>query len=154
VTICGELAGRYWEMKSRELPGSGGSDLATLWARSKIEALEDSRIFGIDPGAIREDVLHLALEFGLLTSYTSLVAVDKTRSRPASQELASEDIPSLLPAGSGIGAGFSQTATGWVTRLILALVSLFIATAMLLYVPPSRASMAAGVRSPMTSSRT
>jgi Ca-activated chloride channel family protein len=154
VTICGELAGRYWEMKSRELPGSGGSDLATLWARSKIEALEDSRIFGIDPGAIREDVLHLALEFGLLTSYTSLVAVDKTRSRPASQELASEDIPSLLPAGSGIGAGFSQTATGWATRLILALVSLFIATAMLLYVPPSRASMAAGVRSPMTSSRT
>jgi Ca-activated chloride channel family protein len=142
VTICGELEGRYWEMSSRELPGSGGGNLATLWASSKIEALEDSRIFGTDPDAIREDVLNLALEYGLLTRYTSLVAVDKTPSRQGSEALNPEQIPSLLPAGSGIGSGFSQTATGWVTQLVLALISLLAATAMLLYLPPS----------PMTSS--
>jgi Ca-activated chloride channel family protein len=156
VVICGELAGRYWELGSRELPGSGGSNLATLWARSKIEALEDSRIFGTDPDSIREDVLNLALEFGLLTRYTSLVAVDKTPSRPESQRLDIEEIPSLLPAGSGIAAGFSQTATGWMTQLTLALASLLAATGMLLYVPPSRKTpdpiQAPGDRSPMTSS--
>jgi Ca-activated chloride channel family protein len=147
VTVCGELEGRYWEMISRELPGSGGGNLATLWARSKIQALEDSRIFGTDPDSIRADVLNLALEFGLLTRYTSLVAIDKTPSRPGSRELEAGEIPSLLPAGSGIASGFSQTAAGWVTRLILALISLLVATGMLLYLPPSRAG---GARSPMT----
>jgi Ca-activated chloride channel family protein len=149
VTVCGELEGRYWEMISRGLPGSGGGNLATLWARSKIQALEDSRIFGTDPDSIREDVLNLSLEFGLLTRYTSLVAIDKTPSRPGSRELEAGEIPSLLPAGSGIASGFSQTATGWVTRLILALISLLVATGMLLYLPPSRAGSA---RSPMTPS--
>jgi Ca-activated chloride channel family protein len=129
------------------LAGSGGGNLATLWARSKIQALEDSRIFGTDPDSIRGDVLNLALEFGLLTRYTSLVAIDKTPSRPGSRELESGEIPSLLPAGSGIASGFSQTAAGWLTRLILALISLLVATGMLLYLPPSRAGSA---RSPMT----
>ena len=124
VTICGELEGRYWEMSSRELPGSGGSSLAMLWARSKIEALEDSQIFGADPDMVHEEVLDLALQFGLLTRYTSLVAVDKSPSRTGSAGLDFEAIPSLLPAGSGIASGFSQTATGWMAQLILALVSL------------------------------
>jgi len=152
VTICGELEGRYWEMSSRELPGSGGGNLATLWARSKIEALEDSQIFGADPDIIREDVLDLALNFGLLTPYTSLVAVDKSPSRPGSAGLDVEAIPSLLPAGSGIASGFSQTATGWMSQLILALVSLLVATGMLLYHPPSRARNTVSARSPMTPS--
>lgn len=153
VTICGELAGRYWEMSSRELPGSGGDNLATLWARSKIEALEDSRIFGVDPDTIRAEVLNLALGFGLLTQYSSLVAVDKTPARPGSQVLELDEIPSLLPAGSGIASGFSKTATGWMTQLVLALVSLLVATGMLLYLPPSRAGMTtSSARSPMTPS--
>ena len=136
VTICGELQGRYWEMTSRELPGSGSGNLATLWARSKIESLEDSRIFGADPDVIRADVLDLALEFGLLTQYTSLVAVDKTPTNPATGNSGSESIPSLLPAGSGFSAGFSKTATGWIARLIMALFAVLAVTAMLLYVPP------------------
>ena len=152
VTICGELEGRYWEMSSRELPGSGGSNLAMLWARSKIEALEDSQIFGADPDRVHEEVLDLALQFGLLTRYTSLVAVDKSPSRPGSAGLDVEAIPSLLPAGSGMASGFSQTATGWISRLILALITLFVATGMLLYLPPSRASITSGARSPMTPS--
>ena len=152
VTICGELEGRYWEMSSRELPGSGGDNLATLWARSKIEALEDSRIFGADPDVIRADVLDLALEFGLLTPYTSLVAIDKSPSRPGSAGLDVEAIPSLLPAGSGMASGFSQTATGWMTQLILALVALLVATGMLLYLPPSRARITDSARSPMAPS--
>jgi len=149
VTVCGELEGRYWEMSSRELPRSGGGNLATLWARSKIEALEDSQIFGADPDMIREDVLDLALEFGLLTRYTSLVAVDKSPARPGSEGLNVEAIPSLLPAGSGMASGFSRTATGWISQLILALISLLVATGMLLYLPPSRARTIDSARSPM-----
>jgi Ca-activated chloride channel family protein len=150
VTVCGELDGRYWEMESRGLPGAGDPDVAALWARSKIEALEDGSIFGMGQDAVRGAVLDLALEFGLLTRYTSLVAVDRTPSRPASESLESGNIPSLLPAGAGFASGFSQTATGWVAQLALALFSLFAATGMLLYLPPSRAGNTGGAHSPMT----
>lgn len=152
VTLCGELEGRYWEMNSRQLPGSGGGNLATLWARKKIDALEDSRMFGSDPEEIRIQALETALEYGLLTQYTSLVAVDRTPSRLASEGLESEHIPSLLPAGSGMATGFSKTATGWVLQLVLGLLCLGAASTMLLYLPPHRATRGTDPRSPMTPS--
>jgi Ca-activated chloride channel family protein len=144
VTVCGELDGDNWEMESRPLPVAGSENLASLWARSKVEALEDSRLFGTDAETVRATVLDVALEFGLLTRYTSLVAVDKTPSRPGSRDLEPENIPSLLPAGSGMASGFSGTATGWLAQCLLAMFSLFVATGMLLG--------AGGYRSPMTSS--
>lgn len=152
VTICGELEGRYWEMNSRVMPGAGSDNLATLWARSRIEALEDSRIFGSNPDEIRLQALETALDYGLLTQYTSLVAVDRTPARPTSAALDSEHIPSLLPAGSGMASGFSQTATGWVMQLVLGLLCLGIASAMLLYLPTRRPVPATRSRSPMAPS--
>jgi Ca-activated chloride channel family protein len=153
VLVCGELDGNYWEMQSRTMPAAGSENLATLWARSKIEALEDSRLFGTDPDAIRASALDLALEFGLLTRYTSLVAVDKTPSRPVADGLMPENVPSLLPAGSGMASGFSGTATGWLAQCLLAALSLFVATGMLLYLPPCHEAstrVSSGARSPMT----
>jgi Ca-activated chloride channel family protein len=128
--------------------GGGGEEIATLWARGKIESLQDSRIFGIGQDDIRRQVLGLALEFGLLTPYTSLVAVDRTPSRPAAAGLESEGVPGLLPAGSTAASGFPQTATGWPLRLGLALLALFLATAMLLGAAPSRARSGRGARPP------
>ena len=150
VTICGELEGRPWEQISRVLPGAGDENLATLWARSKIESLEDSRIFGEDPGVIRDAVTDLALEFGLLTPYTSMVAVDRTPSRPEDETLAGEEVPNLLPAGSSASsARFSQTATGWVAQLILSFITLLVATGMLLLSAPSRKGRPGSASSPM-----
>jgi Ca-activated chloride channel family protein len=150
VTICGELEGRPWQQSSRILPGAGSENLATLWARSKIESLEDSRIFGENPAFIRDAVTDVALEFGLLTPYTSMVAVDKTSSRPADSSLDSEEIPNLLPAGSAAAvSGFSQTATGWVAQLILSLITLLIATGMILFTVPFRTNRPDGVSPPM-----
>jgi Ca-activated chloride channel family protein len=138
VMVCGELEGRYWETTSALNPTAGGEALATLWARSKIEALEDSRIFGIDPATVRRQVVEIALRFGLLTQYTSLVAVDRTPARPGAESLETEQVPGLLPAGSAAGAGFAQTATGWPTQLALSLLSLIIAGGMLLFATPAR----------------
>ncbi|MDT8319547.1 MAG: marine proteobacterial sortase target protein, partial [Xanthomonadales bacterium] len=44
VSVCGELDGAPWEIHSRPVAATGGQDLALLWARSKVEALEDSRL--------------------------------------------------------------------------------------------------------------
>ena len=152
VTLCGELDGQPWEISSRLLPATAGDTLVNLWARKKIESLEESRMFGTDPDLVRQQVLDLALGHGLLTSYTSLVAVDKTPARPAAAELQRNDIPSLLPAGSAMTIGFSTTATGWLLRLALSALSLLIATGMLLYLPPSPVSRRRGNRSPVATS--
>jgi Ca-activated chloride channel family protein len=137
VIVCGELEGRYWETRSRLLPETGGESIATLWARSKVEALEDGRLFGADADLVREQVVDLALAFGLLTRYTSLIAVDRTPVRAANQQIETRDVPNLLPAGSDFVAGFTQTATGWKTQLALSLLSLLVVLAMLLHKPPS-----------------
>jgi Ca-activated chloride channel family protein len=138
VTVSGEIDGGYWDTRARLAPGGGGENIASLWARNRIEALEDSRIFGIDADEVRQQVVATALEFGLVTRYTSLVAVDRTPSRPVHEDLAQSDVPSLLPAGSNFVMGFSQTATGWPAQLALSLLSLFVVLAMLLHTPPKR----------------
>src|SRR5690606_16427451 len=121
IRLTGELNGQPWERTARPVPGRGGDSLATLWARSRVESLEDSRVFGVDPEFIRASVTDLALEYGLLTAYTSLVAVDRSPARPAAEGLARQDVPSLLPAGStSVTAGFAQTATGWPLQLAFA----------------------------------
>jgi Ca-activated chloride channel family protein len=90
------------------------------------------------------------LQYSLLTRYTSLVAVDKTPRRGQGDALASENIPSLLPAGNTMASGFTGTATGWKTQLLLSFITFFAAAGMLLYRPPSRDANAGSARSPMT----
>ena len=154
VLLCGELEGRYWETTAHVAPAGGSENIAMLWARSKIEALEDSRLFGIDADLVRGEVTELALAFGLLTRYTSLVAVDRTPVRPEGESIETRDVPNLLPAGSTFTTGFSQTATGWRMQLALSLVSLLVVFGMLLYAPPSRARRRAGDDgSPLTKKR-
>jgi len=138
VRVCGELDGRYWETVAPVTAAAGGEAIATLWARHKVEALEDGRLFGADAEQVRRDVLDIALEFGLLTRYTALVAVDRTPARPANATLARRDVPNLLPAGSTFASGFSQTAAGWKTQLALSLLSLIVAVGMLLNRVPGR----------------
>ena len=114
--------------------GAAGDNLAKLWARKKIEALEDSLMFGADPELTKLEITGLALDYGLLTRHTSLVAVDKTPRRDSSESLAQSDIPGLLPAGSSTQvAGYPATASGWVSQLLLSLFVLLLATSMLFF---------------------
>jgi Ca-activated chloride channel family protein len=131
IRLCGMLNGGTWEADVNPLATLGGDTLATLWARRKIESLEDSLVFGSEPDIIREQMTRVALDYGLLTSETSLVAVDRTPVRAADELLATGVIPNLLPAGSVQNtAGFPRTATGWKAQLLLSLLTLFLAAGM------------------------
>jgi Ca-activated chloride channel family protein len=90
--------------------------------------------------------VEIALRFGLLTRYTSLVAADRTPARPGAERLEAEEVPSLVAAGSTIGTGFTQTATGWPLQLALSLLSLVVATGMLLFATPARSPRRADSR--------
>jgi hypothetical protein len=111
-----------------------------------VEALQDSRLFlDMNPDELRLAIVDVALEFSLLTAYTSLVAVDRTPVRPASAGLVPESIANLLPAGSAMQVhGFSSTATGWPLQLLGAAVLLLLTSSMLWYTPSSRQPRASG----------
>ena len=136
IGLCGELNGLDWNLDINGWDaariGSGEDNLAKLWARKKIEALEDSMMFGADPELTRLEITAAALEHGLLTRHTSLVAVDKTPRRSSGEALAQTDIPGLLP-GTGQLAGYPDTATGWLAQLLLSVFVLLLASAMLLF---------------------
>ena len=138
VRLSGDLEGRAWEREIQPQASDGGETVAVLWARSRIQALEDSRVFGFDPQQIREQVTALALEFGLLSPYTSLVAVDRLPVRPVQASLGTQDVPSLPPAGSAVVThGFSATATNWQLRLGIAVLGLALTAGLLLLLPRS-----------------
>lgn len=124
VSLCGELNGQAWQHDAWPETAPGQPTLATLWARRKIESLQDSLVFGADPDEMRAEVTRLALHHQLLTPYTSMVAVDQTPARPAGEALARASMPSLLPAGSANSTGFPATATGWKAQLLLSLLVL------------------------------
>ncbi|MEM1412959.1 MAG: marine proteobacterial sortase target protein [Pseudomonadota bacterium] len=127
VEICGTLNGDPWIVDAWPRVTPGPDLLSTLWAKHKVDALQESTLFGAEPAWVRAEVTRVALDHELLTPYTSLVAVDRQPSRPDDAALAAGEIPGLLPAGS-TGAAFPATATGWKTQLSLSLLVLAIST--------------------------
>lgn len=140
VLLRGNLNGSDWQQETGPHPGAGSESLATLWARGRLEALQDSRLFlNIDADTLRQSIVDVALEFGLLTPYTSLVAVDRTPVRPASVDLLQDTIGNLLPAGTAMQVqGFSSTATNWQLQLLGAVLLMVLTSSMLWFAVPVR----------------
>ncbi len=144
IVLGGDLNGTPWQQEIVTHPGAGNESLATLWARGRVEAIQDSRLFlDTDTEQLRQSILELALEFGLLTPYTSLVAVDRTPVRPAAAGFGQSQVPNLLPAGSALRVqGFSNTAAGWQWQLLGAVMLLLFSTALLWFSVPPRQRVA------------
>lgn len=100
--------------------------VARLWSRSKIDALEDALRQGGDEIAIRPEVVALAIEHGLVSRYTSLVAVDRTPARPGDATLNSLRFDNAAPHG---GLAFAQGSTDARRQLGLALACALLALA-------------------------
>lgn len=86
--------------------------VASLWARNRIGDMMDSRSNGATEDSIRNSVLPLALQYQLVSNYTSLVAVDRTPARPDGEALHSRRVPNTKPNGLDWPAeGIPATAT-------------------------------------------
>lgn len=59
--------------------------LAKVWARHRIEDLMHQTYYGGSP-AVEETVTAIALDYGLMSQYTSFVAVDATQARQTNEE--------------------------------------------------------------------
>jgi len=114
VTVRGNSVTGSWgaEMSVNIIEPAPG--IAALWARARIGELMDDRRRGTDEETVKKSIIETALTHHLVSKYTSLIAVDKTPTRPAGDNLDSEMVPNLLPYGQSVGAiyGFPATATG------------------------------------------
>lgn len=113
-----------------------------LWARSEIDSLDDQirryAYDGRDPQALREQATDVAMNFHLVSAYTSLVAVDATPARAPGESAVDTTVPRHLPAGwdarallgAKVGAApLAQTSNGLFWQLLTGALLLLIATA-------------------------
>lgn len=105
VTISGNVEGESvsWPLQV-SLPAQEPAHemLAKVWARQKIESLMQATYYGGSP-AVEEEVTSLALDYRLMSQYTSFVAVDAKQAeqiQPAARPPRRMLVPVPLPAGT------------------------------------------------------
>ena len=128
LIISGMSAGQFWrEIIPLEsfVPANG---VASHWGRLRIGELEGRRSGNADSGDMDEQVLATALKYELLSSRTSLVAVDRTPLRSRADALASHNVSAgpakgremqlrAMPASDG--GSFNAAVRGAVALLLV-----------------------------------
>ena len=122
------ITGRSIRVWGRQIPlqtAESRTGVATLWARTRIEDIVNQQAQGVSDDEIRTQVLPLALEYQIVSKYTSLVAIDKNPVRRPDESLHSTHIDSTKPEGQNWEAsGMPTTATSaelqlWIGTLLL-----------------------------------
>jgi Ca-activated chloride channel family protein len=100
MEIKGRIGDRPWTITLPLAGAAEGKGLSKLWARRKIADAEVAKTLRkAAPEETDKRILALGLDHQLVTRLTSLVAVDKTPSRPDGAKLSRADLPLNLPAG-------------------------------------------------------
>ena len=127
--ITGRLNGRDWHSRIELGQGLRDAGIHVLWARRRIDDLQAALVQGEQVDSVREAATRVALEHHLVSRYTSLVAVDRTPSRPGGEHLERSDMPVNLPAGWSAEAVFGRlpgTATPALAWLLYGIASLLL----------------------------
>jgi Ca-activated chloride channel family protein len=109
VEIKGRIGDRPWTVTLPVANAAEGKGPSKLWARRKIDDAEIARtVRQAAPEEADKTILALALEHQLVTRLTSLVAVEKTPSRPDGEPLKLAALPLNLPAGWDFAKVFGE----------------------------------------------
>mgnify|MGYP000192688222 FL=1 len=101
--VIGKIGNQKWVARVTLDQGSDQIGIAKLWAREKISNLERNRI-SLSPNAsqkahIDSELLQTALNYGLVSRLTSMVAVDITPSRPQGINYDTSKLKIAIPNG-------------------------------------------------------
>ena len=101
--VIGKIGNQKWVARVTLDQGSDQIGIAKLWAREKISNLERNRI-SLSPNAsqkahIDSELLQTALNYGLVSRLTSMVAVDITPSRPQGINFDTSKLKVAIPNG-------------------------------------------------------
>ncbi|HSE59794.1 MAG TPA: marine proteobacterial sortase target protein [Nitrospiraceae bacterium] len=134
VTLTGRIGTRSWQAKFSLTDREEREGVAVLWGRQTIEALTERLAHSTDQASLRNQIVEVALLHHLVSRFTSLVAVDVTPARAATELLHTKPLPTNLPHGQDYEHifGLPQTATSAPLHLALGglallLVMLFVA---------------------------
>ena len=113
VTITGRIGTRSWQAKFSLTDRHEREGIAVLWAREAIHALTERLPHSTNQVSLRNQIVEVALRHHLVSRFTSLVAVDVTPVRPATEPLHMKPLPTNLPHGQDYEHifGLPQTAT-------------------------------------------
>lgn len=132
INIVGELDQRQWHQSISNNKKDKNRGIGSLWAREKIEHIEDQVIAGsIVEDEAKKSILSIALAHKLVSRFTSFIAVEKQRARPASEPLRKARISNQVAKGQSVSpVVLPQTATmaefAWWLGLFALIASLFI----------------------------
>jgi Ca-activated chloride channel family protein len=129
LRLSGRIQGSAWSHEVPIISVSSQAGISKLWARERIGSLSRERKFGGDATQLEQAMVNLALQYHLVSEFTSLVAVDDTPARPADVEDRSEQVPISAPAGSywARTTGFAKTATAAPLTMRVGTVLVFLA---------------------------
>lgn len=100
LIVSGMIGDTPWSHAVDLGTASQSTSVARLWAGRRIADVEAQRWSDqIEEEAADEAIAQLGLAYNLVTTQTSLVAVDETPTRPQGTRLTGEELPLLLPKG-------------------------------------------------------
>ena len=130
VEVRGRRGQQPWSVQLPVDSAAEHTGVAKLWARRRIASLIRD-MPNAEPGEkIREQIVALALRHHLVSKFTSLVAIDVTPTRPQSENLDSEAVPTNLPHGWTHSKVFGGPNTATPRHLLLLLALLTAASAL------------------------
>lgn len=124
VRISGRFGRRPWQHAVALRGGAPSAGLHALWARRVIDDWLARPALGDDLETVRAAVVQLAMEHRLVSRWTSLVAVDRTPSRPPDAAPRTAAVPARLPAGWSGDAVFGRLPTTATPAALYALAGL------------------------------
>ncbi|MGS0692034.1 marine proteobacterial sortase target protein [Shewanella sp. 30m-9] len=124
LLIQGQLAGQFWQRRLEFNTGSQVNNLEQakgldlIWARKQIAALELTKQ-AANKERIEKQIEAIAMNFHIMSAYTSLVAVDVSPIKPASIETKEARVMQHLPSGwQKLSHTLPQTGTNSVVLMI------------------------------------
>jgi len=129
ITIKGRIGDTAWSKTVNVRPVGNTAGIRVDWARKKIADWERAGLYGASHDQIREAVIDLALTHHLVSTFTSLVAVDVTPVRASDEALRKKLITPMKPAG--LSVSMAQTALGFEKTLLFAIMLFLLGWAVL-----------------------
>lgn len=112
ITVSGRMGDRRYSETIDLVPVDDGTGIASAWARGTVADLERQQLHGEIP-EVKDEITDLALEYSILTRYTSFVAVEYERVRNPGGEGYTLQQPSEAPDGvdveAAVGGDLSRT---------------------------------------------
>ena len=121
VTVTGNIGGKPWSRTFKLNFPSGsnsGQSVPSLWARRRVDDFLRKEAFDQQPSegiSAKDRAVDIALQFGIMTEYTSFVAVEQKRVN-VSGELRTVNVPVEAADGVSMDAGAFLDRSGFAPR--------------------------------------